>query len=165
MEQKAKTLIVSGLGALDEYLAAAAIALRAYPDAEVAFASRQALPAVLSERAANGFGLVLLLGVGLTADPAPLGDALEAMRNTGARIVWISLANYQVPDSLPPEIRLFFEAREVEADSLPKAVAATLGASADDLATPFAPARTQEAKAWGGTAGRSGVEFCQQPRF
>ncbi len=64
----APVLVVSGLGDLWEYLLAAAIALRARPGAELAFASRQALPDVLAERAGGGFREALLLGVGLSAD-------------------------------------------------------------------------------------------------
>ncbi|MBR3085961.1 MAG: hypothetical protein IKH04_06105, partial [Kiritimatiellae bacterium] len=61
----APVLVVSGLGDLWEYLFATAVALRKRAGAEVAFASRQALPEVLAERAGGGFREVLLLGVGL----------------------------------------------------------------------------------------------------
>ena len=131
----APVLIVSGLGALEEYLFAAAIALRRRPGAEIAFASRSALPGVLSGRmvpARAKLGEALLLGMGLGADPAGLADALRAMRGAGTKVVWISAADFPVPETLPPGTRALFEAR-VLGDDLPRAVAEALGGGADDL--------------------------------
>ena len=82
----APVLVVSGLGDLWEYLFATAIALRKRAGAAVAFASRQALPDVLAERAGGGFREALLLGVGLSADPARLGAAFRALRKAGTRV-------------------------------------------------------------------------------
>ena len=50
MEKNGRILVVSGIGALEEYLVAAAAVLRRHPGAELAFASRQMLPDVLEGR-------------------------------------------------------------------------------------------------------------------
>jgi len=123
----APVLVVSGLGDLWEYLLAAAIALRARPGAELAFASRQALPEVLSERAGGGFREALLLGVGLSADAARLGAAFRALRAAGTKIRWISAAEFPVPPELPEGARTLFEAHVGDAEDLPGAVAEALG--------------------------------------
>ena len=142
-------LIVSGLGALEEYLFAAAIALRANPGAEVAFASKAALPDVLEEHGNGGYGRVLLLGVGLSGDPARLTAALSALHSTGTTITWIGVAGIPLPASLPDPARKLFEAKFVEEENLPQAVASALGADAADLLSPYnAPGRTAASRAW-----------------
>jgi DNA-binding NtrC family response regulator len=156
MKHNEKTLIVSGLGVLEEYLFAAAIALRTRPGAEIAFASRSALPGVLADRtgpARAKLGEALLLGMGLGADPAGLAAALGVLRRAGTKVVWISAADFPVPETLPPETRALFEAR-VLGDDLPRAVAEALGGGTDDLldlhdaVAGGAAARTSAAKAW-----------------
>ncbi|MBR1837750.1 MAG: sigma-54-dependent Fis family transcriptional regulator [Kiritimatiellae bacterium] len=131
----ARTLIVSGLGALEEYLYAAAIALRARPGAELAFASRQALPDVLASRTQTGeaaFAEVLILGVGLSADPERLESALRAFHRKGAKVSWLSAEGFPVPGIVTPAARTLFEAL-VLGDDLPHAVAEALGGDAADL--------------------------------
>ena len=126
------TLVVSGLGALGEYLYATAIALRARPGATVAFASRQALPDVLENHARKGFAEVFILGIGLASAPERLEAAMRNMRRSGARIVWLS-GWFPVPESLPESMRGLFEAHvDPEAD-LPHCVAGALGVDAADL--------------------------------
>jgi hypothetical protein len=66
MKKPTPILIVAGLGNLPEICSAAAIALRRFPHADVAFASKAALPDVLEARAPASGGAVHLLGVGLT---------------------------------------------------------------------------------------------------
>lgn len=144
----APVLVVSGLGDLWEYLLAAAIALRARPGAELAFASRQALPEVLSERAGGGFREALLLGVGLSADAARLGAAFRALRAAGTKIRWISAAEFPVPPELPEGARTLFEAHVGDAEDLPGAVAEALGGGEALLALHADPARTAGGKAW-----------------
>ena len=149
MKSNEKTLVVSGLGDLWEYLFATAVALRKRPGAEVAFASRQALPDVLSKRAEGGFGEVLLLGVGLSAEPARLEAAFAAAREKGAKIRWISAADFPVPPEVPEKAQKLFEARVAGAKDLPGAVAEALGGGEDGLLELFAdPGRTAVSKAW-----------------
>ena len=144
----APVLVVSGLGDLWEYLFATAIALRKWPGAEVAFASRQALPDVLGERAGGGFREALLLGVGLSADAARLGAAFRALRAAGTKIRWISAAEFPVPPELPEGVRTLFEAHVGDAEDLPGAVAEALGGGEALLALHADPARTAGGKAW-----------------
>ena len=161
----APVLVVSGLGDLWEYLFAAAIALRARPGAELAFASRQALPDVLGERAGGGFREVLLLGVGLSAEPARLAAAFGAMRKAGAKICWISAADFPVPPEVPEGVRRLFEAR-VGGDDLPDAVAEALGDGEDGLLELHAdPGRTAVSKAWQERVDAAGWSFANSRDF
>ncbi len=144
----APVLVVAGLGDLWEYLLAAAIALRARPGAELAFASRQALPEMLSVWAGGGFREALLLGVGLSADPTRLGAAFRALRAAGTKIRWISAADFPVPPELPEGVRALFEARVGDAEDLPGAVAEALGGGEALLALHADPARMAGGKAW-----------------
>ena len=148
MEEKRPTLIVSGLGTLDEYLFATAIALRVRPCAEIAFSSRSALPDVLQERAGGAFGEVLLLGVGLSAEAGRLLAALEAFRRHGARIVWISVAGFAVPPAFAAA-QFPLDVRECAVETLPDAVAASLGGHVEDLLAAYRDSgRSGTAKAW-----------------
>ena len=160
----APVLVVSGLGDLWEYLFATAIALRKRAGAEVAFASRQALPDVLAERAGGGFREVLLLGVGLSAEPARLAAAFGAMRKAGAKIRWISAADFPVPPEVPEGVRRLFEAR-VGGDDLPDAVAEALGGGEDLLELHGDPARTAVAKAWRERVDAAGWSFANSHDF
>ena len=162
----APVLVVSGLGDLWEYLFATAIALRARQGAEVAFASRQALPEVLAERAGGGYREALLLGVGLSADPARLGAALRALRKTGITIRWISAAAFPVPPEVPEEVRSLFEAHVGESDNLPGAVEEALGGGEDGLLELHAdPARTAVSRAWRERVDAAGWSFANSHDF
>ena len=162
----APVLVVSGLGDLWEYLFATAIALRKRAGAEVAFASRQALPDVLAERAGGGFREVLLLGVGLSAEPARLAAAFGAMRSKGAKIRWISAADYPVPPEVPDKVRTLFEACVGESEDLPGAVAEALGGGEDGLLELHAdPGRTAVSKAWRERVDAAGWSFANSHDF
>ena len=162
----APVLVVSGLGDLWEYLFATAIALRRRAGADVAFASRQALPDVLAERADGGFREVLLLGVGLSAEPARLAAAFGAMRKAGAKIRWISAADFPVPPEVPEKARTLFEARVGEAEDLPGAVAEALGGGEDGLLELHAdPGRTAVSKAWRERVDAAGWSFANSHDF
>ena len=162
----APVLVVSGLGDLWQYLFATAIALRKRTGAAVAFASRQALPDVLAERAGGGFREVLLLGVGLSADPARLESAFGAMRSRGAKIRWISAADFPVPPEMPEKVRKLFEAHVGEADNLPGAVAEALGGGEDGLLELHAdPGRTAVSKAWRERVDAAGWSFATSHDF
>jgi len=161
----APVLVVSGLGDLWEYLFATAIALRKRAGAEVAFASRQALPDVLAERAGGGFREVLLLGVGLSAEPARLAAAFGALRKAGAKIRWISAADFPVPPEVPEKARTLFEARVGEAEDLPGAVAEALGGGEDLLELHGDPGRTAVSKAWRERVDAAGWSFANSHDF
>lgn len=156
----APVLVVSGLGDLWEYLFATAIALRRRAGAAVAFASRQALPDVLGERAGGGFREVLLLGVGLSAEPARLAAAFRALRKAGTKIRWISAADFPVPPEMTEEVRGIFDACVGKADNLPGAVAEALGGGEDGLLELHAdPGRTSVSKAWRERVDAAGWSF------
>ena len=160
-----RTLIVSGLGALEEYLYATAIALRSRPGAEVAFASRQALPDVLAARAGDGFREVLLLGMGLSADPDRFASALAALHKGGAKVIWLS-GGFALPHWMPESTKRLFEARVGEDVGLPHWVAKSLGAEAGDLlALHDSPARTATAKAWQERFSAAGWSFANSRDF
>ena len=126
----APVLIVSGLGYLDDRCAAAAAALRRYPGAEIAFASKAALPGVLANAAHSGFAEIHLLGVSLAGDPAGLAKALAELKRKRTAIVWHSVC-YGLPDSLSESTRKMLEIRFIEkADSLAEWVARNLGVEA-----------------------------------
>ena len=166
MKSNEKTLVVSGLGDLWEYLFATAIALRKRAGAAVAFASRQALPEVLAERAGGSFREVLLLGVGLSAEPARLAAAFGAMRSKGAKIRWISAADYPVPPEVPDKVRTLFEACVGESEDLPGAVAEALGGGEDGLLELHAdPGRTAVSKAWRERIDAAGWSFANSHDF
>ena len=126
----APVLIVSGLGHFDDRCAAAAAALRRYPGAELAFASKAALPDVLANAINGGFAEIHLLGVSLGGDPANLAKALTELKRKRTAIVWHSVY-YGLPDSLPESTRKMLEVRFVDdADSLAAWVAHNLGVEA-----------------------------------
>ena len=68
-------LLIAGLGHLDSNCTAAAVALKRFPAAELAFASKAALPDILEARAPER-GEVKLLGVSLTGNPGRLEEVL-----------------------------------------------------------------------------------------
>ena len=128
-------LIVASLGALTETLPAAALALRAYPRADLAFASKAALPDVLEARAPAAPGTVHLLGVGLTGDPPRLEAVLRALRARNVAVVWHSVV-FPLPASLPESARALLDVRfDPSTDSLRAAAARTFG-QPDTLPSP-----------------------------
>lgn len=135
MEKNGRILVVSGLGALEEYLVAAAAVLRRHPGAELAFASRQMLPDVLEGRMeGREWRRVLLLGVGLSVEPERLRKALRAAKKAGAGIEWLSAYGIGIPAGLPDDIRRLFDARVGgEDEDLVRVAARTAGAEAADL--------------------------------
>ena len=113
-----RVLIVSGLGYLEDRCAAAAVALRRFADAELAFASKVALPGVLANAVEGGFSEIHLLGVSLGGDPEGLTKALAELKRKRATIVWHSVY-YGLPGSLPESTRKMLEVRFTEeAESL-----------------------------------------------
>ena len=80
MENRKKILLVSGLGILAEHLVSTAIALKRFPEAQVAFASMGVLPDVLDTFKPSDFSEVHLLGIGLAAaDPARLETSFSRL--------------------------------------------------------------------------------------
>ena len=166
MNENDKVLIVSGLGNLDEYLFAAAIALRGHSGATLAFSSMQALPEVLGERVKGGFSKALLLGIGLTTGAEQLERAFSALCQAGTKITWISGADFPVPPELPESVRKLFEAYVASAGNLPGAVAEALGSKAEDLLSlHHEPGRTAHAKAWAERIAAAGWSFANSRDF
>ena len=127
MENERKILLLSGLGTLDDHLAAAAIALRRFPGAQLEFASMGVLPEVLRPFAGEGYDEVHLLGIGLgEADPEQLGAVFGALVSGGATLVWHSVG-VPVPPELPPEVRALFTPRVGNEGSLAERLAKELG--------------------------------------
>lgn len=153
MKKTTPVLIVAGLGALPEICSAAAIALRAFPRADLAFASKAALPAVLESRAPAADGVVHLLGVGLTADPSRLETVLRVLADRHVSVIWHSVV-FPLPADFPAAARKLLDVRfDKTTDSLSAAVARDLGLPADlpcDASAPNAAAWTDrfEAVAW-----------------
>ena len=105
-----KILLVSGLGILAEHLVATAIALKRFPEAQVAFASMGVLPDVLDTFRPTDYSAVHLIGIGLgVADPARLESAFGRLVKGGAKLVWYS-AGHPVPDEVPGSVQSLFEA-------------------------------------------------------
>ena len=131
--EKKKPLLVSGLGILAEHLVSTAIALKRFPDAQVAFASMGVLPDVLDTVKGSEFGEIHLLGIGLgVADPVRLDASFRALRRHGSRIVWYS-AGHDIPAELPESLRGLFEARVGPKPELAAFVASELGVEAAPL--------------------------------
>ncbi len=99
-----KTLIISGLGNLAELCSAAAVALRHFRDAALAFSSMAALPDILAENRPERGGEVHLVGIGLTGDPARLAKELSACKAAGIRVFWHSVV-YPFPEELADSLR------------------------------------------------------------
>ena len=99
-----KKLILTGWGWKD-YACAAALALRHHRQAEILGMSMRRLPGFLLEL--QGFQSVIILGVGLEADPPLLEKALERLARRGVAVHWISALPF--PASLPGAIREKFD--------------------------------------------------------
>ena len=141
-------LLVAGLGHLDDNCSAAAVALKRFPAAELAFASKAALPDILDARAPDR-GEVNLLGVGLTGNPERLEEVLRKLHKRGVRVTWFSVA-FNLPASLPDSIRSLMEVRFVEAhDSLATWLAETLGIEARGITEIlYSSTKSREAREW-----------------
>ena len=88
MTSATKKLILTGWGWKD-YACAAALALRHHKQADVMGISTRRLPEFLSE--VGGYQEIIILGVGLTGDPALLARALARLGAKKVRVSWISV--------------------------------------------------------------------------
>ena len=141
-------LLVAGLGHLDSNCTAAAVALKRFPAAELAFASKAALPDILEARAPER-GEVKLLGVSLAGNPGRLEEVLRKLHKRGVRVTWFSVS-FNLPASLPDGIKSLLEVRFVEDhSSLATWVAEALGVEAEGIAEPFlSSAKGRETREW-----------------
>ncbi len=146
---KRETLIISGLGNLTDLCAAAAVALRKFRNAGLAFSSRAALPDVLDNRMPARGGEVHLVGIGLTGDPTRLEASLAKCRKGGVKVTWHSVI-YPFPENLPESFR---ELLNVEFDergrSLAESLAQRFGVDAEvPVALAHGTLKGTDAKAW-----------------
>ena len=150
MEKNGRTLVVAGFGVLEDYLIAAAAALRRHPGADLAFASRQMLPDVLEGwTGGQKFRRVLLLGIGLTADPARLRQAFRTVRQSGASIEWLSADGFDLPAGLPEDVRRLVAAHVgSEGEDLAQTAIREFGVEADDLLALHDGAAGSALEAW-----------------
>lgn len=86
-----KDLIITGWGYHD-YACAAAVALRAFPNAVVLGVSKNRLPECLAEIAdqENVPSQILIIGVSLAGDPDRAATACQALAARGVTLVWYS---------------------------------------------------------------------------
>ena len=125
-----KPLILTGWGWKD-YACAAAAALRHFRDADVMGVSRRRLPECLAE--AKEYREIVILGVGLNADPPLLANALKMLAAQGTKVVWISALD--LPRSFGADIRGNLEMHvDHDVDYLFEAVGKVYGVACDDLA-------------------------------
>jgi hypothetical protein len=125
-----KTLILTGWGWKD-YACAGAVALRRHPDAELMGVSQRRLPEVLGE--VKGVGQVIILGVGLAADPPLLARGLKGLAAKKTQVAWISTLPF--PASVGAAVRDHLEIHvDDKVDNLYEAVGTVLGVPCDDLA-------------------------------
>ena len=130
MTSTTKKLILTGWGWKD-YACAAALALRHHKQADVLGMSTRRLPEFLSE--VGGYQEIVILGVGLTGDPALLAKALAKLAGKKVRVSWISVL--PVAGSLGTDIRGKLDIVVDEAaESLTDAVSRAYGLPAGDLA-------------------------------
>ena len=86
---KEKTLLLTGWDSdARDYAHAAALALLAYPDAEIRGVSKARLPEALET--AKGFARILVLGVSLGGEPQRLARSVRALASQGVSLRWIS---------------------------------------------------------------------------
>ena len=123
------TLILTGWAPAEcGYAHAAAIALLAYPDADVRGVSKARLPETLET--ADEYARILILGVSLGGDPQRLAQSVQALKRQGVIIRWISVL---VPsDSVDAATLKALSVFLREGASLQEAVAECLGVK-DDL--------------------------------
>ena len=123
-----KKLILTGWGWRD-YACAAALALRHHPGAAVLGISTRRLPEFLRE--ATGYGEIIILGVGLTGEPALLESALEELAARKTKVAWISVLGG--PKSIGEGIRSRMEMQVVpNVDNLMEAVNKAYGLPRDE---------------------------------
>ncbi len=105
MPRKTNTLILTGWGWPD-YAAAAAVALRRFPEADLAGVSTRRLPELLESLAKSdkpGYSRLIILGVGITRNVPVLVSALKALKAKRVAVEWVS-ALPPPPDSLPKDV-------------------------------------------------------------
>jgi DNA-binding NtrC family response regulator len=121
--KKTATLILTGWDSDSHgYAHCAALALLAYPDADVRGVSKARLPEKLE--AVKGYTRVLILGVSLGGDQQRLARSVRTLASQGVALRWIS--------ALPPSASIDDATRKalspfVRDDSLQEAVCACLG--------------------------------------
>ena len=96
----ADELILTGWGYMD-YAAAAAVALRARPTADVLGMSMRGLPDFLET--VSGYRSIYILGIGLIGDPPRLLAAAERLKARKVKVVWLSALD------LPPNLESAFD--------------------------------------------------------
>ncbi len=120
---KTGTLILTGWDSDSHcYAHCAALALRAYPDAEVRGVSKARLPEALET--AKGFAQILILGVSLGGDPQRLARSVRTLAGKGVVLRWISALT---PSAAIDDATLKALSPYVRDDSLQEAVCACLG--------------------------------------
>jgi len=125
-----KTLILTGWG-WKVYACAAALALRHHKQADVRGVSMRRLPEFLGE--VKDYRELILLGVGLSEDPALLAKALAKLADKKVRITWISVL--PMAKALGGEVRGKLEVIvDEEAEDLTHAVSRAYCIPMDDLA-------------------------------
>ena len=130
MTSTTKKLILTGWGWTD-YACAAALALRHHKQADVLGISTRRLPEFLGE--AGGYQEIIILGVGLTGDPALLTQALAKLAGKKVRVIWVS--SLSLPKSIGEAIRSRLELHvDTEADGITDAASRTFGIPVGDLA-------------------------------
>lgn len=124
-----RPLIVTGLGLYD-FACAAAVALRSFSGAaDITCTSAARLPGRLLSfsREQSPRKRILVIGIGLAADPALLDDALAELSACGASVEWHSTC--PLPDILPPSVKERLKIFVSEDVPLHEAVGRHLGAS------------------------------------
>jgi len=122
VKEKATLILTGWDSGCHDYAHCAALALRAYPDADVRGVSKARLPEALET--ARGYTRILILGVSLGGDPQRLARNVSALSKAKVALRWIS--------ALPPSASVDDATRKalspfVQEGSLPGAVCACLG--------------------------------------
>ena len=121
------TLIITGWG-WNDYACAAAAALRRFEHADIRGMSTRRLPEYLAET--PSYKDIVILGVGLSGDPALLCKALDKLARKKTHVIWLSAL--PMPENLFPDGCSNLEV-VVKDDWLPAVVAAHYGVGCDDL--------------------------------
>ncbi len=133
MARKTNTLILTGWGWLD-YAAAAALAVKRFPDAELRGVSTRRLPELLEALADNdsaGYSRVVILGVGLSRNVPLLTAALKSLMQKRVEVEWVS-AIQPPADVLTADIDRYIKLLVVDgADGVKEAAEAIYGAPDD----------------------------------